>query len=106
MEYIDKVAEETVKEAIRSLGASGKRANSGTVALEAEKALMKKARPRISVTQAQNKVQQAIERLRVRKEIRAPRDKQHDWALVNRKSAAAAGSSGDASGAGASPESE
>jgi hypothetical protein len=104
MEYIDKVAEETVKEAIRSLVASGKRANGGTVPLEAEKALMKKARPRISNTQGQIKVQQAIERLRARKEIKAPRDKQHDWVLVSRQSATAAESSGQ--GAGAAPESE
>jgi hypothetical protein len=89
MEYIDKVAEDTVKEAIRSLVTNGKRANGGTVPLEAEQTLMKRARPRISRTQAQDKVQQAIERLRARKEIKAPRDKQHDWMLLSRQPPAA-----------------
>jgi hypothetical protein len=105
MEYIDKVAEETVKDAIQSLVASGKRANGGTVPLEAEKALMKRARPRISVTQAQNKVLQAIERLRARKEIKAPRDKHYDWALLSRQTAAAE-SADQKAGASESPESE
>jgi hypothetical protein len=106
MEYIDKVAEDTIKEAIQSLVASGKRANSATVPLEAEKSLMKRARPRLSVAQAQIKVLQAIERLRTRKEIKAPRDKQHAWVLVSRRSAAAAESSGQELGASASPDDE
>jgi hypothetical protein len=106
MEYIDRVAEDVVKEAIQSLVANGKRAHGGTVPLAAERALMKRARPRISPTQAQNKVLQAIERLRNRKEIKAPRDKQHDWALVGRAHELAAESSGQGLGAGASPETE
>jgi hypothetical protein len=104
MEYIDKVAEDAVKEAIQSLVAGGKRANGGTVPLEAERALMKKARPRISPTQAQNKVLQAIEKLRGRREIKAPRDKQHEWVLIGRKSASASDSPGQGLGTSASPE--
>jgi hypothetical protein len=104
MEYIDKVAEDVVKEVIQSLVANGKRANGGTVPLEAERALMKRARPRISRTQAEIKVQQAIEKLRARKDIKAPRDKQHDWVLIRRQPASAAESSGQGLGASASPE--
>jgi hypothetical protein len=106
MEYIDRVAEEIVREAIKSIVAAGKRANGGTVPLAAEQALMKKARPRISRMQAENKVQQAIERLRARKEIKAPRDKQHDWALVGREHKPATDSSSEKSGAGATSEDE
>lgn len=104
MEYMDRVAEDIVKEAIRNVLKSGKRANGGTVPVEAEQALMKKARPRISRLQAASKVQQAVERLRARKEIIAPRDKQHDWVLVSRGPQKAAESSDQRSGAGASSE--
>jgi hypothetical protein len=85
MEYMDKVAEDVVKDAIRNLLKGGKRANGGTVPVEAERSLMQKARPRVSRIQAESKVQQAIERLRARKEIKAPRDKQHAWTLVSRE---------------------
>jgi hypothetical protein len=100
---MDKVAEDVVREAIQNLIKGGKRANGGTVPVEAEQALMKKARPRISRIQAEAKVQQAIERLRARKEIKAPRDKQHDWVLVSREPHKAGESAGQGSG-GASPE--
>jgi hypothetical protein len=106
MEYVDKTAENVVKEAIQKLVASGKRANGGTVPRAAEEALLKGARPRLSRTQAQNKVQQAIERLRERKEIRAPRDQQHDWVLISREPQKPAKSSGQEPGASASPEDE
>ncbi|HEY7672294.1 MAG TPA: hypothetical protein VIC71_08755 [Gammaproteobacteria bacterium] len=90
MEYLDKMAEDSVKEAIESTVASGKRANGGNVPHEAESVLLKKARGRVSQTDARNKVQQAIERLRARKEIKAPRDKQHDWVLMSRTQRAGA----------------
>jgi hypothetical protein len=103
---MDRVAEDVVKEAIQSLVKSGKRANGATVPLAAEDALMKKARPRLARTQAQNKVQQAIERLRERKEIKAPRDKQHEWVLINREPQRASESAGHSSEASDSPETE
>jgi hypothetical protein len=106
MQYIDKVAEDIVKEAIQALVASGKRANGGTVPLEAERSLMKRARPRISPIQAQNKVMQAIERLRNRKEIKAPRDKHREWVLISRRPASASESAGQGLRTGASRESE
>jgi hypothetical protein len=106
MEYTDRVAEDVVKEAIQNLVKGGKRANGGTVPPAAEVALMKKARPRIARTQAQDKVQQAIERLRARKEIKAPRDKQHEWVLINREPQKASESANESSDASDSPGSE
>jgi hypothetical protein len=85
MEHIDQLAEGAVKEAIQTLAANGKRAYSGNVPVEAEQALLKKARGRISRTEAQSKVRQAIERLRARKEIKAPQAKQHEWVLISRR---------------------
>jgi hypothetical protein len=82
MEYIDKLAEDAVRDAIKSLVASGQRAYSGSVPIEAVRILMKNGRGRVSQTVATAKVNDAIERLKTRKEIKAPPARQHDWVLI------------------------
>jgi hypothetical protein len=82
MEHLDKLAEEAVKDAIRSLAAGGKRAFSGSVPPEAERILLSKARGRLSPPQAAARVKQAVERLHTRKTIKAPQARQNDWVVV------------------------
>jgi len=82
MEYLDKLAEASVKEAIQSLVADGKRAYSQSVPKEARRLLLQKGRGRVSPADADKRVQQAIERMRERKEIKAPRAPYNDWALI------------------------
>jgi hypothetical protein len=82
MEYVDKLAEQAVKEAIAALLAGGQRAYSGNVPTEAGRLLMKKARGRVAQPVAAAKVGAAIDRLRARKEIKAPPARQHDWVLL------------------------
>lgn len=85
MEYLDKLAETVVKEAIEKLLADGKRPHSLSVPAEAERLLVHKARGRVPQADAQKRVQQAIDRLRDRKEIKAPRARYNDWALISYK---------------------
>ena len=82
MEYLDKLAEEAVKDAIKALLADGKRPYSGSVPLEAQRLLREKGRNRVSQPDAEKRVNGAIDRLRVRKEIKAPRAPYNDWALI------------------------
>jgi Arc/MetJ-type ribon-helix-helix transcriptional regulator len=82
VEYLDKLAEASVKEAIQSLVAAGKRPNSQSVPKEARRLLLPKGRGRVSQADAEKRVQQAIERMRERKEIKAPRAPYNDWALI------------------------
>ncbi|MEO8467493.1 MAG: hypothetical protein ABI640_19385 [Gammaproteobacteria bacterium] len=82
MEHLDKLAEEAVKDAIKALLASGKRPYSGSVPLEAQRMLREKGRNRVSQTDAEKRVNGAIDRLRIRKEIKAPRAPYNDWALI------------------------
>jgi hypothetical protein len=56
MEYIDKLAESVVKEAIEGLAANGKRAYSGSVPMEAERLLLSKGRGRVPQVVAATKV--------------------------------------------------
>jgi hypothetical protein len=83
VEYLDRLAETAVKEAILTLAANGKRAYSQSVPPEARKVLLQKARGRVSPADAQRRVAQAIERLRQRKEIKAPAAPNNDWALID-----------------------
>jgi hypothetical protein len=85
VEYLDKLAEASVKEAIQALVANGKRANSYSVPPEARQLLRQKGRGRVSQSDAEKRVQQAIERLKERKEIRAPKAPYNDWALTGRQ---------------------
>lgn len=85
MEYLDKLAEAAVKEAIEKLVTEGKRPHSRSVPPEARQLLVKKGRGRVSQADAEKRVDQAIERLRVRKEIKAPRAPHNDWALISYK---------------------
>ena len=82
MEYADKLAEESVKEAIQNLVASGKRAHSQSVPPEAEKILLKKGRGRISRADIEKKIGKAVEELRRRKDIKAPTSPHNDWAVL------------------------
>ena len=82
MEYLDKLAEAAVKEAIQALAANGKRPHSRSVPPEARQLLLRKGRGRVSASDAERRVQQAIERLKERKEIKAPAAPYNDWALL------------------------
>jgi hypothetical protein len=86
MEYVEKLAEEAVKEAIGSLVANGKRAYSGSVPAEAARLLTEKGRGRVSQAIAAAKVALAVERLKDRREIKAPPARQHDWVVVGHQS--------------------
>ncbi len=85
MEYLDKLAETAVKEAIQQLTGSGQRASSRNVPAEARRILLQKGRGRVAQAEADKRVLQAIERLRVRKEIRAPQAPFNDWTLIGYK---------------------
>ena len=82
MEYLDRLAEEAVKDAIKALLAGGKRPYSGSVPQEAQRFLREKGRNRVSQADAEKRVTGAIDRLRERKEIKAPRAPYNDWALI------------------------
>jgi hypothetical protein len=82
LDYFDKLAEVSVKEAIQQLLASGKRPSSRTVPNEARQMLRLKGRGRLTEIEAERRVQQAIERMRARKEIKAPKTPNSDWAMV------------------------
>lgn len=83
MEYLDRLAETLVKEAIQSLATSGKRANSRSVPPEAQQLLRQKGRGRVTESEAQRRVTQAIDRLRERKEIKAPTAPYNDWGIID-----------------------
>lgn len=89
MEFLDKLAEAVVKEAIQSVATSGKRVNSQSVPPEAQRLLRQKGRGRVSEAEAQRRVTQAIDRLRERKEIKAPQAPYTDWGVLDYRSAAA-----------------
>jgi hypothetical protein len=83
LDYFDKLAEVSVKEAIQQLLANGKRPSSRTVPNEARQVLRLKGRGRLTEIEAEKRVQQAIERMRNRKEIKAPKTPNSDWALID-----------------------
>jgi hypothetical protein len=87
MEYLDKLAETAVKEAIEQLAAAGKRPSSRNVPAEAGRLLAQKGRGRGRITspEAEKRVRQAIERLREKKQIKAPEAPYNDWALTGQK---------------------
>ncbi len=93
MEYLDKLAEEAVKDAIKNLLAAGKRPYSGSVPEEAQTLLREKGRSRVSQGDAEKRVSGAINRLRERREIKAPRAPYNDWALIGHTPPAAGESS-------------
>lgn len=87
LDYFDKLAEAAVKEAIQQLLANGKRASGRTVPPGARHILQLKGRGRVDELDAEKRVRQAIERLRDRKEIRAPNTPNGDWGLVDNSTA-------------------
>jgi hypothetical protein len=92
LDYFDKLAEVSVKEAIQQLLANRRRASSLTVPNEARQVLRLKGRGRLTEIDAERRVQQAIERLRERKEIKAPKTPNSEWALVDKAPKASADS--------------
>ena len=90
LDYFDRLAEASVKGAIQELAAKGKRPSSRTVPLEARSILLQKSRKRLTQPDAEKRVQKAIDRLKERKEIKAPTARNNEWALVGHESDAAA----------------
>jgi hypothetical protein len=82
LDYFDKLAEAAVKEAIQQLVADGKRPSGRTVPTNARELLRLKGRGRVTEIDAERRVKQAIERLRERKEIKAPLTPNADWGLI------------------------
>lgn len=89
LDYFDKLAEAAVKEAIQQLLANGKRPSGRTVPNEARQVLRLKGRGRLTEIEAEKRVQLAVERLRARKEIKAPKTPNSDWALIDSAAKAA-----------------
>ena len=82
LDYFDKLAEASVKEAIQQLLANGKRPSGRSVPNDARQLLRVKGRGRLTEIDAERRVQQAIERMRERKEIKAPKTPNADWGLI------------------------
>ena len=82
LDYFDRLAEASVKEAIQQLVAKGNRPSSRNVPADARQLLRQKGRGRLTQADAEKKVEHAIERLRERKEIKAPKAPNNDWALI------------------------
>ena len=83
LDYFDKLAEAAVKEAIQQQLANGKRPSGRTVPPDARQILQLKSRGRVNELDAEKRVRRAIERLKERKEIRAPITPNADWGLVD-----------------------
>jgi len=94
LDYFDKLAEVSVKEAIQQSAANGKRASARTVPNDARQLLRLKGRGRLTEIDAERRVQQAIERMRERKEIKAPKTPNADWAVIGSEPKAATESEG------------
>jgi hypothetical protein len=82
LDYFDKLAEAAVKESIQKLVTDGQRPSGRTVPTKARELLRLKGRGRLTEIDAEKRVQQAIERLRERKEIKAPKTPNADWAVL------------------------
>ena len=89
LDYFDKLAEVSVKEAIQQAVANGKRPSARTVPNGARQLLRLKGRGRLTEIDAERRVKQAIERMRARKEIKAPITPNADWAVIGGESKAA-----------------
>jgi hypothetical protein len=81
-DYFDKLAEASVKDAIARLTAAGKRPTVRTVPGEAALLLQQKGRGRLSQADAEQRAQKAIERLKERKEIKAPLTATSEWVVI------------------------
>lgn len=90
LDYFDRLAEAAVKDAIQQLVANGKRPSGRTVPPDAQQLLRQRSRARLSESQSEKRVLQAIERLKERKEIKAPKTPNADWALIGHGSPAEA----------------
>ncbi len=95
VDYFDRLAETSVKDAIQKLAADGKRPTGKTVPPEAQYLVRQKTRGRLTESDADKRVLNAIERLKERKEIKAPAAPTSEWALIGR-----AGQADESSGRG------
>jgi len=82
MDYFDKLAEAAVIDAIKQLAAAGQRPSIRSVPPEAGRLLHHKGRGRLTSADAEKRVQRAIERLKERKEIRAPNATTSEWTVI------------------------
>jgi hypothetical protein len=89
LDHFDRLAEASVKEAIQQLVANGKRPDSRSVPPESRLLLSRKSRARLTESDTAKKVEQAIQRLKDRKEIKAPTSRYTEWALFGDEKAAA-----------------
>lgn len=94
MDFIDKLAEQSVRDAIAGLTAGGKRPCSKNVPAEACKLLLKRLRGRTSEAKAEQRVLDASWRLKERREIIAPTSPHVEWEIVDRSPPSAAKSEG------------
>jgi hypothetical protein len=86
-DHFDQLAETSVKEAIQQLVATGKRADSRSVPPEAQLRVSRKSRGRLTESDVAKRVEQAIARLKDRKEIKAPTAPYTEWALMDEQQA-------------------
>ena len=82
VDYFDRLAEASVKEAIQRLLATGRRPASHSVPPEARVLMKQKCRGRLSEAAADKRLLLAIERLKERKEIKAPNGPTSEWARI------------------------
>jgi hypothetical protein len=82
LDYFDRLAEASVKDAIQQLAANGTRPSARSVPPEARVLLSRKTRGRLNEADAEKRVQKAIERLKERKEIRAPKTPNSEWGVM------------------------
>lgn len=94
MDFVDRLAEQSVRDAITALVAGGKRACSKNVPAEARQLLLKRLRGRTSKAEAARRVLDASWRLKERKEIIAPTSPHVEWEIVDRSPPSAAKSEG------------
>jgi hypothetical protein len=90
LDYFDRLAEASVKDAIQQLVANGTRPSGRNVPPEARLLLSRKTRGRLTESEAEKRVQKAIERLKERKEIRAPKTPNSEWAVLGQEPKATA----------------
>jgi hypothetical protein len=90
LDFFDKLAEVAVKDAIQQAVANGKRPSARTVPAAARQLLLQKGRNRLNELEAEKRVQKAIDRLKERREIKAPTAPNSEWAVIGQEPPAAA----------------
>jgi len=83
VDYFDRLAEASIKETIQRLAANGRRPASHSVPPEARVIMKQKCRGRLSEASADKRLLFAIERLKERKEIKAPQTPNSEWTVID-----------------------